>query len=146
MANEAPTAWTTTEAVASLTGLTVTAADIAAAQGIIELKTGVLIEQYPTLWGRDAAWIGRAVAYQAAFMSEHPDLFSRMRVGSASQEGQSFAGTGDYMTVAPLARAAMKRLSWKGTHSTSHERATGLRVDDDETDAYGRPLPWEPLT
>lgn len=145
MADTTPLLWTTTEAVGHLTGVTVDDATLLQAQGIIELKTGVLIEQSPALGGRDAAWIARAVGYQAAFMFEHPDLFSRMAVDAAGHDGESMSGRSDYMTVAPLAKSAMRRLSWKGTRSTSHERAADTN-DEDETDGFGRPLKWEPMS
>lgn len=148
MADTTPTSphWVTDKEVSTLTGATVDDATIAQAQGVIELRTGVLAEQFPALWGRDARWLARAVAYQAAFMAEHPDMFSRMGVDSLGQDGQSMSGRGSYLTLAPLARVAIRRLSWKGTRSTTQEAASAAAtVDDDELDGLGRPLPWRPL-
>lgn len=144
----APDTWTTAEAVLALTGVTVDAKAIVQARSIIEVKTGVLMEQFPLLWGRDRVWLARAVGYQAAYMSEHPDLFSLVDASSIGQDGQSMSGVGAWLTLAPLAKATLRRLSWKGSHSTRAlapgEVAPGN--DLDETDRHGRPLRYEPLS
>lgn len=144
----APETWTTIAAVESLTGVTVDDKAIIRARGIIEVKTGVLSDQFPFLWGRDRAFLARAVGYQAAFMVEHPDLFSLISADSISQDGQGMSGRGSWLTVAPLALASLRRLSWKGSHST-RALAPGENVgvgDLDETDRQGRPLQYRPLS
>lgn len=140
--------WVTVQDVANVTGETVTPKDITKARGIIETKTGVLQEQYPRLWGRDRAWLARAVAYQAAYMVEHPDLFSLVDADSIGQDGQSMSGRGAWLTLAPLAKSAIRRLSWKGTHSTRALAPNEARPsnDFDETDRLGRPLQYRPLS
>lgn len=143
-----PDTWCTAEDVKSVTGVTVDDKAITQARGIIETKTGVLQEQYPTLWGRDRAWLLRAVAYQAAYMVEHPDLFSLVDADSIGQDGQSMSGRGAWLALAPLAKSAIRRLSWKGTHSTRALAPNERRPssDLDEVDRLGRPLQYRPLS
>lgn len=136
--------WATPTDVKNITGQTVTEPNIAEAIGVIELKTGLLVDQTPNLSGRDGAYLRRAVAYQTVWQMDNPDVFVRLDVSSTGQDGQSANYRADALVLAPLAKLALKRLSWKGTRSTSHERA-GADVADDELDAYGRPLPWRKL-
>jgi hypothetical protein len=92
-------------------------------------------------------WLARAVAYQAAFMVEHPDLFSLLDADSISQDGQGMSGRGAWLSLAPLAKSSIRRLSWKGTHSTRALAPGEARtVDYDEVDRQGRPLQYRPLS
>lgn len=110
--------WCTVAEVATVTGKTVTETDRNIAAFAIELKTG-LIESVarPDLTRRDAYWLRQAVAFQAAWLSETPDYLERNEVESASQDGQSVTLKPDALVLAPLAKLAIKRLSWRGTRS-----------------------------
>lgn len=131
-------AWTTIEEVAKVTGKTVTQDDIDIAAGICGLKVGVFQDEVPNVAGRDGRALRAMVSYEAVFVAENPDLFERLDVSSTSQDGQSASFKPDALILAPLAKLAMRRLSWKGTRSTSHE------VRDAVTDPDDR-LPWEPM-
>lgn len=115
---DAAESWCTVATVASLTGKTVTAVDRNLAAFAIELTTGLIESVKRTdMTRRDAYWLQQAVAFQAAWLSETPDYLERNDVSSASQDGQSVTLKPDALVLAPLARRAIKRLSWRGTRS-----------------------------
>lgn len=123
---EAEASWCTVAEVAGITGKTVTVVDRNLAAFSVELTTG-LIEStaHVDLKRRDAYWLRQAVAFQAAWLSETPDYLERNDVSAASQDGQSVTLKPDALVLAPLARRALKRLSWRGTRSVRP-----LRVDE----------------
>lgn len=140
------TPWATVADVADLTGVTVTAATLKLGVSAIELHTG-LIEQVERkkMSDRDRYWLKTAVCYQAAWIKAQPDYLERNAVASASQDGQSAtAGNPDWLVLGPLARKAIKRLSFRGTRtaSTLEQRR---RVVNINSDAYEDTLDWKPV-
>lgn len=145
-------AWATKDDVKSVTGKTVTDADVALATSGIELTTGLIAEvARPDITRRDLYWLRQAVCFQAAWVADAPDYLERNDVAAASADGQSANGQhGDWLILAPLARRALKRLSWRGTRSIRP-----VPVDDRgrvRVPAYYVPLeahddltPWRPL-
>jgi hypothetical protein len=138
-------AWATPEQVKAITGDDVTVEQIAQGEMQISIKTGLIPEQVPTLAGRDAYWLRLATAYQTVWAAEHPDLYSRLDVTSTGQDGQSASFDPNGLVLAPLAKHTLRRLSFRGTRSTTAAPAGASPVDDDDVDAYGRPLNWRPL-
>ena len=116
---------------------------IAHASAMIESITGVFLnsadrEVHPQ--ARDAVWIRKAIAFQAAWMLEQPDALSRMGVSSLSQEGISVNAT-DALTfvLAPMAKRTLQNCSWTQS-GTVHVEAPRVRgVDILVSDAH----PWE---
>lgn len=109
--------WATATDVAQLTGKVVQDSDVMMAQSVIEVTSGGRISAMDTtsLSARNLDWLRRAVAYQAAFMVEFPDYFTRMDMMEMSQDGASAtARTPDTFVLAPLAVRCMKRFSWRG--------------------------------
>ena len=111
------TDWATVEDVKSLTKIVVVPDDIEPAQAIIELMAGTttnasdrhLISTYNL---RMLKW---AVAYQAAWMSQHPDVFTNVDVSQVSEGRFGVSGTPgneNAFLVAPLALRCLRRLSW----------------------------------
>lgn len=135
----------TTQEVKTLTGRTVTDDEIARAESHLELFHGLIVAR-PDITDRDAEWLKRAVAYQAAWMQGHPDLYEREDVTSASQDGESasFRNVEAHL-LAPLARKALRRLSWKGRAIVlpGSTRAASRPIVTSE--AYDDSLPWRPL-
>lgn len=128
--------WAETTDIASLVGVTVTEATRNLAAQSIEMHTG-LIEAVarPAVSGRDLYWLKLAVCYQAAWITAQPDYLERLAVSSASQDGQSAtAANPEWLTLAPLARKAIKRLSWRGTRTRAAqgERPRIVNVNDDD--------------
>lgn len=110
--------WGTTANTKTLTGVTVDDDTLAQASRQIELVTGAVYEFTKTLLNKlDAYWIAAAVGYQAAWLADQPDAYVRLDVENASQDGESANFKPDALVLAPLARRALKRLSWRGTRS-----------------------------
>lgn len=137
-------AWATVEDVAEITGMTVVATDVAKARGIIETLVGVFESvERPGINDRDLEWLRRAVAYQAAFVKDNPDLFSRIDVTSAGQDGQSVAFRNvDAHMLAPLARKCIRRLSWRGLHRPK-DVADSERFVNVLSEEYDDSLAWK---
>ena len=63
---------------------------------------------------RDMRYLKMAVAYQAAWMTDHPDLFTQVDIGSMNQDGVFFVYKNENAALqAPMTRRALNRLSWK---------------------------------
>ena len=116
----AATPWATIADVKTKTGVDVTEYQRTTAVGVLETVTGLIEEvERPDVSDRDRYWLKLATCYQAAFVADHPDLFSRADVTSAAQDGESATFRNvDAHLLAPLARKAIRRLSWRSVPST----------------------------
>lgn len=113
-----PAPWASVPEVEEITGTTVTDAQLARAQTMIELRVGRTAAVTSSLRTSALRWLKLAVAYQAAWMSAQPDLFTRTEVEQVGQDGVNVRFRDrDAQLLAPLARRALKRLGWKGTRS-----------------------------
>lgn len=143
---------TTPEKVQEVTGTTVDAADIAKAQAVLSVVTGVDFEvnslPYAT---RDVRHLTSAVIWQTSFMKTHEAAVTEAMTSvreavSASANGVS-VNYGDAVKgtlngiVAPLAGMALRRLSWRGSRSVrmvpsrrSILRAQTLVLDGDDAE------------
>jgi hypothetical protein len=119
-------AWCTVADVALLTGATVTIATVVQASAQIELHTGrTYLELVAEPDGgtvkigrRDREWLRRACAYQAAWLLGQPDMHRRMQITNSTTPGGASVTLGaKALELAPLARAALKRVSWVRTRS-----------------------------
>lgn len=127
--------------------------DIQRAQFVIDIVTGTSVEMYSLLLRenrmRDLKWLRMAVAYQTVWMKARPDFFEAWDIKSLSQDGVSSDFETGSATLAPMARRAIRRLSWKGTRSMR----IGFRGYEDEDGAlvagapvYDEPTDrWEPM-
>lgn len=138
-----PPTWASVAEVATITGATVDAAGIERAQAAIETISGIVVDD--AAWARlpvnDRRWLRNAVAYQAAFMGPSPDYFERMRVASAGVDGQSASYVADSIELAPLARKALRKLSWRGSRVVRLDAPT-VGVD---LEALDDSHAWRPL-
>lgn len=106
--------WCTVTDVANLTGVTVSEAQLARAQGVIESFEDVdPAAPGEHLSARDREHLRKATAYQAGWMSPQIEVEKRTDVSQLSQDGQSwtYAHT-DAGQLAPLAKRNLDRLSW----------------------------------
>lgn len=110
-------AWATAADVAEITGATVPDETVALAQSVIEARVGRLGDQTAVISTRDLGWLKRAVAFQSAWLTAHPDVLTRIDATSVSQDGASTQVRGDGLVLAPLAKAAIRRVSWRGSRS-----------------------------
>lgn len=114
--------WATPTDTLNLTGVTVDAAQMTRAQGVIEsfvdvdpaLVTAPAVPTAGnTLAARDRVRLNRACAYQAGWMFEQIDVTARTDVTQVSQDGASFTyAHPDADVLAPLAKRNIDRLSW----------------------------------
>lgn len=110
--------FTTIEQTTELTGKDVTQETIIMAQGIIEAYVGRI--EVEVTDPNDRALLGKAVAYQAAYMfGDEAKTFEQMGAMQIMQFGQmvTFNQDGTQPWIAPLAVLTCKRLSWKGMRS-----------------------------
>ena len=138
--------WATLGDVADITGKTVTTSERGIAVRSLETMLG-LIEavERPDIPDRDRYWLRLATAYQAAFVHDNPDLFSRADVTSASQDGESASFRNpDAHVLAPLARKAIRRLSWRGL-TRSKDRAAQRGPLNILSEEYDDSLAWKPV-
>jgi hypothetical protein len=125
--------WVTEAEAEDITGVTVTAAQVTQAQYVIELFSGVT-EEYE-IRPRDARHLKMATAYQAAWSKGQIDVTTRTDVSQFTQDEMSATyANKEAVVLAPLARQAIKRLSWKGTRSVRLRRpADVLQAGDPDT-------------
>ncbi|MEV6908015.1 hypothetical protein [Amycolatopsis sp. NPDC051071] len=139
--------WATAGDVLTYAKKTVDDAAVMVAQGTIDLYAGRIPADADRVGARDQYWLKLAVAYQAAWQAGQPDLFERLDITSTGGS-QSTDGEESWMTLAPHAAQALRRVSWMGSGSF-HVRApseTGDRPrevygDDDQID----PGHWRPI-
>lgn len=142
------TRWALPADVLAVTGTTVTTGDLGLAISTLETITG-LIEAIdrPDITGRDRHFLKLMTCYQAAFMRDNPDLFSRADVTSASQDGESanFRNVDSHL-FAPLARKAYRRLSWTALRALIPGGGTVAPASRDiNSEAFDDSLPWSPV-
>jgi hypothetical protein len=124
----------TIEDVKTLTNYDVTLTDITLAQGIIETFVGLL--EADVTDPNDRAAMGRAVCYQAAYVSKNFEtVFEQMAVRSMSQTDSSVVLDTDLGSpyLSALALFAIRNLSGRGSRSIKTGTMFGREV----------PTPWE---
>lgn len=137
--------WATVNDVLKLTGKTVTQEQRDRAVASLEVHIALIEEVERTdITSRDRYWLKLATCYQAAWLAEQPDAFERNDVASAAQDGESATFRPDAHTLAPLARKAVKRLSWRGTRSILTRPIDGRRRDVN-SEAFDDSLAWRGL-
>lgn len=123
----------TPEEVFDLTGVEVTTKEIALAQLIIDLESDTTEDAVTAgnVSGRNVRQLKRALAFQAIWMLDHPDVLSAMDVSSVSQDGVSGQFRGDWAQyLAPLAKRHLDKLTWKlAPLRVQHRRRRQLETD-----------------
>ena len=110
--------YTTTDGVKALTGYDVSLQAVTIAQGIIETFSGRIEGDVES--NNDLELLGRATAYQAAYMLTNADsVFEQIGIKSIAQTDGSVILTYENGSpfIAPLALVTLKSLSWKGNRS-----------------------------
>jgi hypothetical protein len=110
------TDWATTGDVATYTGVSATAAQVAQAQAVVEIfaDTTTDASDAGNISEKNLRLLKQAVSYQAAWITQHPDAFTNMDVSSVSQDQVSATFRHDNAQIlAPLAKRCIDRLSWK---------------------------------
>jgi hypothetical protein len=106
--------WADAARVLSLTGVTVTDAQLIQAQGVIETHVDIdPANPGDHLSARDRERLVKAHAYQAGWMFDKIDLFSRTDISQISQDGVSVTyANPDAVELGPLAKRNIDQLSW----------------------------------
>lgn len=134
--------------VQTITGTIVTDTDRNTAAHVIELLTGLIEEVARTdISDRDRYWLKLATAYEAVFVAATPDFRERLSIASLSEDGLSMTlANPDAHILAPLARKAIKRLSWRGPRGLNVSAIGGASsIVDVTSEAYDDSLPWRPM-
>lgn len=106
-------AWAEPADAALYTGITPTGQQIQQAQGVIEMFADVT-EDADDLAPKNLRLLKQAVAYQAAWITEHPDAFTGLDVDTVSQDSVALKMShANARVLAPLAKRCVDRLSWK---------------------------------
>jgi hypothetical protein len=108
--------WATASDVATYTGLPVTAAQVEQAQAVIELfaDTTEDASDAGNIKPKNLRLLKLAVAYQAGWITQHPDAFTNIDLTNFTQDQVSGTLThASALVLAPLAKRCIDRLSWK---------------------------------
>lgn len=113
-------AWATIADTVLYTRISVSQEDLDSAQAMIEMFADVTYNQTvdvsgaPLISAKNLRLLKMATAYQAAWMTDHPDLFTHVDIGSMNQDGIFFVYKHENAgLLAPMARRALSRLSWR---------------------------------
>lgn len=109
-------AWATTSDVITYTGINATAAQVEQAQAVVEMfaDTTEDASDAGNISEKNLRLLKLAVAYQASWITQHPDAFTSMDASSVSQDQVSATFThANAGILAPLAKRCIDRLSWK---------------------------------
>lgn len=109
--------WASLSDVSVITGVDVDDPTLTSAQGVIEVLVGRTPDANSLMRAADLNWLKRAVAYEAAWLKDKPDLLTQADVNSYAQDGATADLKPDAQILAPMARRALKRLSWRGNRS-----------------------------
>lgn len=122
-------AWASIAETLAYTRINVEQEDIDSAQAMIELFADVIYDQSAKMSTKNLRLLKMAVAYQAAWMIDHPDVFTHVDIGSINQDGIFFVQAHENaMLIAPMARRALSRLSWNRTRNIKIRPSTNRLV------------------
>lgn len=148
--------WASPAETLSYTGITVSQDSLDSAQAMVELFADVTEASSDAglISPKNLRLLKMAVAYQAAWMTSQPDLFTRSDVGLMTQDGISFTSPhANSSVLAPMAKRAVDRLSWRRNRSQKirpmrpNNIGTGDWSDptNDDASLEDNTLGWEPL-
>lgn len=117
-------AWATVGETLTYTKITVDEGDIEAAQFMIEIFADVTEDADANISSKNLRLLKMAVAYQAAWISDHPDIFTHVDVSTMLQDGIQFTNAhANAGVLAPMAKRAIDRLSWRRNRSIRIKRS-----------------------
>lgn len=148
--------WATVAETLSYTGITVSTDNITAAQFMVELFADVTEEADANISTKNARLLKMAVAYQAAWLTEHPDVFTNIDITNMAEDGIAFSNAhANSGLLAPMAKRAISRLSWyrnSNIRIRPARRNQGSNIPHrffnmglDSTPAQDDQAYWEPL-
>lgn len=115
-------AWADAVTTAEVTGVECADQQLLQAQAMVEVFVGRSFDQTARLRPRDVYWLGRAVAFQAAWAAGQPGLLVNLDLTASTQDGVSASLKENALVLAPMAARAINRLSWRRSR-TIHVRS-----------------------
>ncbi|QQM45197.1 hypothetical protein [Streptomyces liliifuscus] len=112
--------WATTSHVTTYTGLNATAAQVEQAQAIVEIfaDTTEDASDAGNISSKNLRLLKLAVAYEAAWITQHPDVFTNIDLTQVQQDGVvATMQHNNALVLAPMAKRCIDRLSWRRTRS-----------------------------
>lgn len=144
--------------VANTTGVAVTQALLNQAISVIEMYASISLADFGGFAAGDRFWLQKAVAYQAAWMSNQVNYMGRTDFANQAQDGLSLTTRDDTdLFLAPLAQKALSRVRWlrprtirvlpsrhlEDQRQQHINRATGVPITDYNFDhAESVDMPW----
>lgn len=117
-------AWATVGETLTYTKITVDQGDVDSAQFMVEIFSDVTEDADANISPKNLRLLKMAVAYQAAWISDHPDVFTHVDVSTMLQDGIQFTNAhANAGVLAPMAKRAIDRLSWKRNRSIRIKRS-----------------------
>ncbi|MFD9223812.1 hypothetical protein ACFWDI_28365 [Streptomyces sp. NPDC060064] len=141
-------AWATPQQVIDVTGVTVDPQQLAQAQAAVEVFSNRIYADTTKIRTRDLYWLGRAVAWQAAWLQGQFDLTTRLDASSTSQDGVSSQYTADALVAAPMTARSLRRCSWMRSR-TIHVRSpfeSGSAVTNALAESQDDAQHWESMS
>lgn len=118
MTTPTQTTWATPADVLNLLDQEVTNSLVIVANTIIEiLSARIYTLAAPRTGTRDIEWMKRAVAFEAVWITGQPDFFTRLDVNAITEGRRSIGVKELSMILAPMAKMALRRVSWLRTRS-----------------------------
>lgn len=115
------TTWNTAAEASAVTNVSLTTGDLQLASSILEIYVGVTPAARTAIEAkskRDLRLLKKAEAFQAAWMKQKPALLERSDVDNVIQDSLQFSKSDqDAHVIAPLAKAAIQRLSWRSART-----------------------------
>lgn len=137
------TTWCTAADVLKYAKTTVTDDDVTVAGGTVDVHcarpydifvAGVPVGQVCKISVTDLYWLRLTCAWQAAWLSDQPDAFSRSDVTSIGRGTGSLTIAEKALTLAPLAKLALNRVSYlksRSLHTPGPMELNALTLDGD---------------
>lgn len=119
------------EDLAGAVGHTVTAENLAMAELVITMRTGLQISDesiVDSMEESDRYWLAQAVVFQAIWLNGQPDAATRLDVSQSSTDGDAFTLNHDGLMLAPLAKWAICKttyMSWGSVDVAPTETVLG---------------------
>ncbi|WP_344951433.1 hypothetical protein [Actinomadura miaoliensis] len=151
--------WATPAEAKNITGQEITQEQLDAANAVIEIYVGVTETARHQLRPRDLRLLKKGEAFQAAWQAEQVDYTGRSDIDEVDHDGLRYSKADpDTFTLAPLAKAAISRLSWRRSRTLQAltpgqalalrgkrtPETIGIDADDLEVDDTGLTR-WRPI-
>ncbi|MFG2412584.1 hypothetical protein [Streptomyces goshikiensis] len=133
-----------------ITMIEVTPMQLAAAQTVVELFADTTEDSTDLISSKNLRLLKQAVAFQAAWLTAHPDAYTNTDFASFKMDGLGVTNRhANAMILAPLAKRCIDRLSWKRNRSViirkPGQRTNPVSPDPSNADLDDRRTDWRPI-